>query len=234
MPVGTCLFAKPVLTADPLHPSADASRLPGLRANTLPPDRRKRPHQQSSTAFTFPHAEHHTRRIRGDRAMAGQKTDDVGSGEDQSGGQREGTHMPVAKRVMLVLDCAEPEALADFYATLLDAQARRGLDPDFVEVAGPGGVHLAIRRDHGLAPPSWPRPDDAQQAHLHVLVDQHDMDEAEREVIGLGARPLDTKDNAAPRDVRIYSEPAGHTFSLIAREGRTQEQMSTPEPASQM
>ncbi|MBB4889635.1 VOC family protein [Streptomyces netropsis] len=128
--------------------------------------------------------------------------------------------MTVAKTSVLVLDCAEPEALAEFYATLLDARTQPGADPDFIEVVGLDGAHLAIRRDHGLAPPSWPRPDDSQQAHLRLLVARHDMDEAEREAIGLGARPLDTKDNGGPGDVRIYSDPAGHPFSLAVRRDR--------------
>ncbi|MGP4002602.1 VOC family protein [Streptomyces sp. 8N706] len=137
--------------------------------------------------------------------------------------------MTVEKTIVLVLDCAEHQALAEFYARLLDAQLRVGADPDFIEVIGHSGVHLAIRRDHGFAPPSWPRPDDSQQAHIHVLVAQRDMDEAEREAVDLGARPLDTKDNTGPRDVRIYSDPAGHPFSLIAREGRTSVQALRPE-----
>lgn len=125
--------------------------------------------------------------------------------------------MAVKKRSVLVLDCAEPEDLADFYARLFDAETRRGEDIDFVEVVGHGGVHLAIRRDHGYAPPSWPRPDDSQQAHLRVLVAHEDMDEAEREVIGLGARPLETQNNSVgTRDIRRYSDPAGHPFSLVA------------------
>jgi hypothetical protein len=125
--------------------------------------------------------------------------------------------MTVAKTTVLVLDAAEPAELADFYATLLGAEARPGTDPDFVEVTGPSGVRLAIRRDHGYAPPSWPRPESSQQAHLRILVDRDDMDEAELEVIGLGARPLDTKDNGGPRDTRIYSDPAGHSFTLAVR-----------------
>ncbi|MFF0744665.1 VOC family protein [Streptomyces sp. NPDC004111] len=125
--------------------------------------------------------------------------------------------MTVEKRSVLVLDCAEAEELADFYATLFAAQAHRGEDPDFVEIVGHQGVHLAIRRDHGYAPPSWPRPDDSQQAHLRILVAPQDMDEAEREVISLGARPLETQNNSVgTRDVRRYSDPAGHPFSLVA------------------
>ncbi|MET8680172.1 VOC family protein [Streptomyces sp. NPDC004647] len=138
--------------------------------------------------------------------------------------------MAVTKTSVLVLDCAEPEALADFYAELLGAEVRMGMHPDFLEVVGQGGVSIAIRRDHSLAPPSWPRPDDSQQAHLHLLVSQHDMDEAEREVIGLGGRPLDTKHNGGPRDVRLYSDPAGHPFALVAREGRTADESPLDSP----
>ncbi|MFI5756258.1 VOC family protein [Streptomyces sp. NPDC051569] len=122
--------------------------------------------------------------------------------------------MTVAKTSVLVLDCAEPVELAEFYSTFLDAEIRIGGDPDFVEIVGDGGVHLAIRRDHGYAPASWPRPESSQQAHLRILVSRGDIDEAEREAISLGARPLDTKDNGGPRDVRVYADPAGHSFTL--------------------
>ncbi|MER7316551.1 MULTISPECIES: VOC family protein [Streptomyces] len=126
--------------------------------------------------------------------------------------------MTVGKTSVLVLDCAEPLELAGFYAALLDAETRVGNDPDFVEVVGNSGVHLAIRRDHGYAPPSWPRPEDAQQAHLRILVERGAMDEAEREAVGLGARPVDTGDTAiGSHDVRVYADPAGHSFSLAAR-----------------
>lgn len=122
--------------------------------------------------------------------------------------------MAVPKASVLVLDCAEPEELADFYAALLNAEVHAGHEPDTVEVVGQAGVRLAIRRDHGYAPPSWPRPDDSQQAHLLILVAREDIDEAEREAVGLGARPLDTKNNGGVRDTRLYSDPAGHPFTL--------------------
>ncbi|MEU6487390.1 VOC family protein [Streptomyces sp. NPDC046887] len=129
--------------------------------------------------------------------------------------------MTTPKTSVLVLDCAEPEDLAYFYAKLLDATVHRGADPDFVEVIGQDGNRIAIRRDHGYAPPSWPRPDDSQQAHLHILVAEEDMDEAEREAVSLGARPIETRGNSGPRDVRTYADPAGHSFVLAAREGRS-------------
>ncbi|MFJ6854329.1 VOC family protein [Streptomyces sp. NPDC091271] len=132
--------------------------------------------------------------------------------------------MTVGKTSVLVLDCGEPVELADFYANLLGAETQIGSDPDFVEIVGNTGVHLAVRRDHGYAPPSWPRPEDSQQAHLRILVDPGDMDEAEREAIGLGARPVDTGDsNSGPRDVRVYNDPAGHSFSLAVYPARQPE-----------
>ncbi|WP_405774407.1 VOC family protein [Streptomyces sp. NBC_00859] len=124
--------------------------------------------------------------------------------------------MAVPKETVLVLDCSEHAELAEFYAELLGAETRMGSDPDVMEIIGNDGVHLAVHRDHGYAPPSWPRPDDASQAHLRILVSQEDMDEAEREAIGLGARPLDTKDNGGRHDVRMYADPAGHSFALVA------------------
>jgi hypothetical protein len=122
--------------------------------------------------------------------------------------------MTVSKTSVLVLDCAEPAELAEFYSPFLDAEVRIGNDPDFVEIVGHNGVHLAIHRDHGHAPASWPRPETSQQAHLRILVAREDIDEAEREAISLGARPIETKDNGGPRDVRVYSDPAGHSFIL--------------------
>ncbi|GAA2251681.1 VOC family protein [Streptomyces amakusaensis] len=122
--------------------------------------------------------------------------------------------MTVAKTSVLVLDSAEPMQLAEFYAALLGADLHLGDDPEFIEIIGQRGVHLAIRRDLGHAPPSWPRPEGSHQAHLRILVDSDDMDEAEREAVGLGARPVDAKENSGPREVRIYADPAGHSFSL--------------------
>lgn len=127
--------------------------------------------------------------------------------------------MTVPKTSVLVLDSTEPEPLARFYATLLGATVEpAGADPDLLLVSGDSGVVLGIRRDLGQAPPSWPRPEDSQQAHLHILVAPDALDEAEREAVSLGARPV-----AAVRegtrtdrrtDLRRYTDPAGHSFVL--------------------
>ncbi|MET7932846.1 VOC family protein [Streptomyces sp. NPDC005322] len=120
--------------------------------------------------------------------------------------------MAVVTAAVLSLDCAEPEELAEFYAKVLGAEIQEITTLDRIDIAASGGTRMAFLRDHGYAPPSWPRPDDSQQAHLELLVE--DIDAAERKVVDLGARPLDTKDNGGPRDVRLYSDPAGHPFRL--------------------
>jgi hypothetical protein len=112
---------------------------------------------------------------------------------------------------VVVLDCAEPEKLASFYRELLegeetDATANR------VEIRGADGIRIAFRRDVKATPPSWPRPENALQVHLDFHVE--DLDEAERRVIGLGGRPLETKDAGGPFEERGYADPAGHSFTL--------------------
>ncbi|MEU6986505.1 VOC family protein [Streptomyces sp. NPDC046324] len=127
--------------------------------------------------------------------------------------------MTVPKTSVLVLDSTDPEPLARFYASLLGAAVEpAGGDPDLLLVSGRSGVVLGIRRDLGQAPPSWPRPEDSQQAHLHILVAPDALDEAEREAVSLGARPVaavrDGTRTDRRTDLRRYTDPAGHSFVL--------------------
>ncbi|CCK25455.1 hypothetical protein BN159_1076 [Streptomyces davaonensis JCM 4913] len=119
--------------------------------------------------------------------------------------------MALVKAGVVVLDCAEPEMLAVFYKALLEAEQTHA-SANRVEIRGADGTRLAFRRDMGAAPPSWPRPEDSFQVHLDFVV--ADLDEAERRVVGLGGRPLDTRDAAGPFEERGYADPAGHSFTL--------------------
>ncbi|MFE9450949.1 VOC family protein [Streptomyces sp. NPDC006739] len=119
--------------------------------------------------------------------------------------------MPLVKAGVVVLDCAEPEKLAEFYRQFLDGE-ETDASANLIEIRGADGVRIACRRDVNATPPSWPRPENSLQAHLDFLVE--DLDEAERRVIGLGGRPIDTKDAAGPYEERGYSDPAGHSFTL--------------------
>ncbi|WP_306319430.1 MULTISPECIES: VOC family protein [unclassified Streptomyces] len=121
--------------------------------------------------------------------------------------------MSLVQAGVLVLDCAEPEELAEFYRTLLDGEIEASPGSNRIDLVGEQGTRMAFRRDLNAAPPSWPRPDDSQQAHLDFLVDQEDLDEVERRLIGLGARPLQTRGARGPNETRLYADPAGHPFA---------------------
>ncbi|MEV1021152.1 VOC family protein [Streptomyces sp. NPDC050264] len=122
--------------------------------------------------------------------------------------------MSHVESAVLVLDCAEPEELAEFYRVLLDGKIQPPDGGNRIELVGAGGTRMAFRRDLNAAPASWPRPDDSQQAHLDLLVAAEYLDEVERQIIGLGARPLETRGSAGRTESRLYSDPAGHPFSL--------------------
>ncbi|MCX4903178.1 VOC family protein [Streptomyces sp. NBC_00878] len=111
----------------------------------------------------------------------------------------------------VVLDCAEPEKLAAFYKEFLGAE-ETDATANRVEIKGAGGIRMAFRRDVNAIPPSWPRAENSLLAHLDFLVE--DLDEAERKVIGLGGRPLESKDPSGPFEERGYADPAGHSFTL--------------------
>ncbi|MFF4099283.1 VOC family protein [Streptomyces sp. NPDC001903] len=129
--------------------------------------------------------------------------------------------MTVPKTAVLVLDSAEPELLAQFYAELLGATAGPAPgDGELLLVAGRTGVVLGVRRDLDHVPPSWPLPEGSQQAHVCILVDEGRLDEAEREAVTLGARPVAAQDEGglpgSRTTLRRYADPAGHAFSLAA------------------
>ncbi|MEU6313605.1 VOC family protein [Streptomyces sp. NPDC047014] len=129
--------------------------------------------------------------------------------------------MTVPKTSVLVLDSAEPEPLARFYAELLGGTVGPAPgDGDLFLVTGATGVVLGVRRDPGRVAPSWPVPEGNQQARLSILVAEADLDEAEREAVALGARPVAAEDETAVpgfrTTVRRYADPAGHAFVLAA------------------
>ncbi|BBC33711.1 Glyoxalase family protein [Streptomyces graminofaciens] len=119
--------------------------------------------------------------------------------------------MAIAKLDVVVLDCPDPVALAGFYAEVLGGEVSDQGDWVDLEVPG-GGASLAFQEAPGFVPPEWPSADHSQQFHLDLTVE--DMDAAEKAVLALGARPLDTEDRK--RSFRVYADPAGHPFCLCA------------------
>ncbi|MET9898098.1 VOC family protein [Streptomyces sp. NPDC006446] len=118
--------------------------------------------------------------------------------------------MALAKLGAVVLDCPDPRALAAFYAEVLGGSVTG--DGDWTDLELPGGRTLAFQAAPGHVPPRWPASDASQQFHLDLTVE--DLDVAEKGVLALGARPLDTEDRS--RSFRVYADPAGHPFCLCA------------------
>ncbi|MBL3669623.1 VOC family protein [Streptomyces sp. M2CJ-2] len=118
--------------------------------------------------------------------------------------------MSVAKVGAVVLDCPDPRALAGFYAEVVGGTIVD--EGDWVDLRVPGGPTLAFQAAPGHVPPRWPAPDHSQQFHLDLTVE--DLDAAEKEVLALGAKPLETEDRS--RTFRVYADPAGHPFCLCA------------------
>lgn len=116
--------------------------------------------------------------------------------------------MALARLASTALDCDDPAALASFWAQLVGGEVAYSSD-EFCAVKTDRGWIATVRvTDH--APPTWPDPDVPKQMHLDLAVD--DLDAAEAEAIGLGARKPDTQ--PAPDRWRVLLDPAGHPFCL--------------------
>jgi hypothetical protein len=114
----------------------------------------------------------------------------------------------------VVIDCRDPRGLADFYAGLLGGVPEPD-DDTWVALKDPSGRRLAFQYSPQHEPPLFPDPRGSQQFHLDITVSG--IDDAEREVLALGATRVT---GAVGEDnFRVYRDPAGHTFCLVWDEG---------------
>lgn len=123
--------------------------------------------------------------------------------------------MAVPTMGVVGLDCPDTRRLADFYARMLGwkiDEARS--DSSWTEVVDEEGRRrLAFQEAPGFVPPEWPSAEHSQQFHLDLDVPPARIEEAEREVLELGAR-LVQDDGDGARSFRVYADPAGHPFCL--------------------
>ncbi|HEY0890860.1 MAG TPA: VOC family protein [Nocardioides sp.] len=122
----------------------------------------------------------------------------------------------------VVLDTTDVPRLAEFYRELLgwsypDGFEDGGDDTDWRSIVGPGGERLAFQQAASVTPTTWPDPAVPQQLHLDFLVDSvEEMEQHHDRALGLGASlRLDQSDDAE-EPLRVYTDPAGHTFCLFA------------------
>ncbi|MGW2223222.1 VOC family protein [Nonomuraea sp. NPDC001684] len=107
----------------------------------------------------------------------------------------------------IVFDCADPVALAGFYAKATGWQVGDS-DPDYATVTG-GPVPLAFQRIDGYQGPGWPN--DGKHVHLDLTVP--DVEEARRELVALGATLLGHQPGGD--DWTVLLDPEGHPFCVM-------------------
>uniref|UniRef100_A0AAU2JK67 VOC family protein n=1 Tax=Streptomyces sp. NBC_00049 TaxID=2903617 RepID=A0AAU2JK67_9ACTN len=122
----------------------------------------------------------------------------------------------IADLQCVVLDCPDPQPLAEFYRNVLGGTVnqpdpRWSVDAGWATLHAPSGQVLAFQRSADHRPPRWPDPARPQQFHLDFGVP--DLDRAQEQVLSLGATLLE----AGPDDRgwRVYADPAGHPFCLV-------------------
>jgi catechol 2,3-dioxygenase-like lactoylglutathione lyase family enzyme len=115
-----------------------------------------------------------------------------------------------AKLAAVVIDSADPAALAEFYRKLTGLDISYG-DGTYVYL-GDGPVQLGFQRVDGYTAPRWPDP--AKHSHLDFTV--ADLENAAKEVIALGAgRP---EFQPGGDSWVVLTDPEGHPFCLTAGE----------------
>lgn len=111
----------------------------------------------------------------------------------------------------VILDCADPKALASFYHELTGWRVAFDV-PGFVGLTGDSGADLGFQYVDGYQAPHWPGQDVPQQVHLDFTVE--DLDAAERQAIDLGAVRPDHQPGG--ERWRVLLDPAGHPFCIVS------------------
>lgn len=118
--------------------------------------------------------------------------------------------MAIAKIESVVLDCREPEKVAEFYGAIIGAKIEQN-DADWVQLERVDGLALAFQLAPDHIPPQWPKAEHPQQFHVDLLVP--DLDAGEQKVLALGARKHEYQPR--PTSFRVFLDPAGHPFCLV-------------------
>lgn len=112
---------------------------------------------------------------------------------------------------LVALDCADPVGVAQFYSKITGWEiSPTDPDGDWVQLRNDTGATIAFQLAPNHTPPTWPSDEYPQQAHIDF--DVANLDDAEAQVLALGAR----KAHFQPGETfRVYLDPAGHPFCLV-------------------
>jgi catechol 2,3-dioxygenase-like lactoylglutathione lyase family enzyme/uncharacterized damage-inducible protein DinB len=110
------------------------------------------------------------------------------------------------------IDCADAEALADFYGRLLGWEVTGRDGAGWISMRDPGGgTGLLFQAEAAYRPPAWPEQPGGQDKMLHFEIRVPDLDAAVAHAIAAGGRQAEYQ----PQErVRVMLDPAGHPFCL--------------------
>jgi catechol 2,3-dioxygenase-like lactoylglutathione lyase family enzyme len=128
----------------------------------------------------------------------------------------------------VVLDTTDARATAEFWRELLGLEYRPGHEPppagqddpagrDWLNLFDPDGTpRLAFQQVDALEPTTWPAPGVAQQLHLDLTVASvEELDAVHRRVLDLGGQLRFDRSEDPEEPLRVYTDPAGHTFCVF-------------------
>ncbi len=125
-----------------------------------------------------------------------------------------------------MIDCPDPRALAEFYCQVLGMQVSEDSYGWVVIGLELGLRQLAFQRASEWVPPHWPDPAYPQQLHLDIRV--QDADQAEQELLALGATCVPGERETG---FRVFTDPPSATPSASSSVAIAQaEAASAPAP----
>jgi hypothetical protein len=117
----------------------------------------------------------------------------------------------IAQSGFVSLDCADPVALAEFWAAMLGGEIMFS-STETVDVRTEW-VWLSAMKVSYYNPPTWPEGDVPKQIHLDLAVTDLQAAVAEAERLRARIAPV----QPAPDRWRVLFDPAGHPFCLTTQ-----------------
>jgi catechol 2,3-dioxygenase-like lactoylglutathione lyase family enzyme len=109
----------------------------------------------------------------------------------------------------VVLDCPDPQALAQFYSDILDRPITYADDEWVVVTDSASSMRIAFQKVPNYTLPTWPEGPVPQQFHLDFTVDEFEA--TEKRVLAAGATRAEVQPG---EDFVVFCDPAGHPFCL--------------------
>jgi catechol 2,3-dioxygenase-like lactoylglutathione lyase family enzyme len=123
-----------------------------------------------------------------------------------------GDSSPTVRLATVCIDCADADAMADFYGRLLGWEVTLR-EPNWVLMRDPnGGAGLSFQAEMRYRAPAWPEQPREQDKMLHLDFKVDDLDAAVAHALASGARLAEHQPQAR---VRVMLDPADHPFCLF-------------------